>query len=111
MDDLTRAARWRVRCEVRLVTPTVFEMLVLRGLQRLGDGEEREEEREEEKSQADHVCSVSLRLSSAGGGRNITGYKSPPTTRHGKALFSPHHRLARLVRQGEQKYSISLSSH
>ena len=47
MDDLTRAARWRVRCEVRLVTLTVFEMLVLGGLQRLGDGEEREEEREE----------------------------------------------------------------
>ena len=37
-----------MRCEVRLVTPTVFEMLVLRGLQRLGDVEEREEERGEE---------------------------------------------------------------
>ena len=46
MDDLTRAARWRVRCEVRLVTPTVFEMLELWGLQRLGDGEKREEEEE-----------------------------------------------------------------
>ena len=51
LDDLTRAARWRVRCEVRLVTPTVFEMLVLRGLQRLGDVEEREEEREEERGE------------------------------------------------------------
>ena len=40
-----------MRCEVRLVTPTVFEMLVLRGLQRLGDGEEREEEREEERGE------------------------------------------------------------